>query len=194
VISIVGAQPLLHWTSLAHGNRLYCFIFDHFRSSAAPILGPLALGRFGPRPLWSSECCVAAAPIGPPRLGPLRLRHLGLLCSGRLGSNPSHRSSRLGIQGSVPYARSPLNRHPRIGPSLNRTLPPLRSSRSGPRSLSAPGRLGLSGARPARLCSPRLLQSWAFRSSVAPVLQCSISRPLCNSTISPALTPHRRSA
>ena len=149
-------------------------VLDNSRSSAALVIGVLRRSR-------SDRSPSARTPSSrPPLLGPLHLRYLGLLCSGPLWLGP-----------------------PRIGPPSNRTLRPLRSSRSGPRSLwssvallSVPGRFGRSGARPARLSSPRLLQSWD-----APILGCS-GHPMLH-FLAPlqlhhrrvdALTPHRRSA
>ena len=141
-------------------------VLDHSQSSATLVIGVLRRSR-------SDRPPSARTPSSrPPLFGPLRLRHLGLLCSGLL---------RLG--------------HPRIGPP--RIGPP----RIGPFTRSAPRALVLGRAGPPSLCSRRLVTLAApvlvllvcaalgcsspgtLRSSVAPVLQCSISRPLCNSTI-----------
>ena len=140
-------------------------VLDHSQSSATLVIGVLRRSR-------SDRPPSARTPSSrPPLFGPLRLRHLGLLCSGllrlghprigSLGLNPRLESSHRTPSDRTPSDRTPSDRTP-----SNRTIHPLRSSRSGPRSLwssvallSVPGRFGRSGARPARLSSPRLLQS-----------------------------------
>ena len=124
-----------------HSSR-FLQIFDHFWPSAVLILGPLALGRFGPRPPLVLDCsgprplCSSTAHVlghcwsqplrsvpsarapSSPLLGPLQVEHPRI---GTLGLNLPAQTTRVGPLGSDLLARTtrlgPLaSDPPRLGP------------------------------------------------------------------------------